>query len=277
MAPDQSLAFWLTRCEATDQHILAKANSNSLVKSNVVTRLNLDSFMDLSLFKSPSLPPPELPSADYLKMAKLGDHTPEPAGGDDQLGLAFPPQSFTHQPQQKAKGRHKPQTRAVSFQLPPGLAQPPSSQACPHELPKLAGPQPTVRQSDEVQLTALHPPVVQQLTSATTALITQVAATTPRNQPSHQQASQPLPVRSRMEKNNSELIAGKRDSILEETRTFHEIKLAISNSQEELPEVQTALKEAQLQASFAGDLSLFSAEQITSAKQKSKCALAWHI
>ena len=54
LAQDQSLAFWLGRCEATDQHILATANSNGLVKSNMVTRLNLDSFVDLSLFKSPA-------------------------------------------------------------------------------------------------------------------------------------------------------------------------------------------------------------------------------
>ena len=71
-----------------------------------------------------------------------------------------------------------------------------------------------------------------------------------------------------MEKNSSELIAGKRDSILEATRTFQEIELAISNSEEELPEAQTALKEAQLHAYFADDPSLFSAEEITTAKQK---------
>ena len=268
MAQDQSLAFWLGRCETTDQHILAKANSNSLVKSNVVTRLNLNSFMDLSLFKSPSLPPRELPSADYLKMAKLGDHTPATAGDEDQLRMAFPPQASFSKPQQKAKGRHKQQTRAVSFQLPPGLARPPSSQACPHELPELAWQQPPLRKPDELQLTALHPPVVQQPASATTALITQVAATTPRNQPSQQQASQHEPVRSQVEKNSSESTASKLDSILEETRTFQEIELAVSNSEEGLPEAQTALKEAQLHAYFAGDLSLFSAEKITRAKQK---------
>ena len=33
LAQDQSLAIWLGRCEATDEHILAKANSSSLVKS----------------------------------------------------------------------------------------------------------------------------------------------------------------------------------------------------------------------------------------------------
>ena len=267
LAQDQSLAFWLGRCEATDQHILAKANSNSLVKSNVVTRLNLDSFMDLSLFKSPSLPPPELPSADYLKMAKLGDHTPATARDEDQLGLAFPLQAFTHQPQHKAIRKHK-QQGTVSFQLPPGLAQSPSSQACPDELPDLAWQQPSLSKPDELQLAALRPPVVQQLASATTALITQVAATTPRNQPAQQQASQSQPVRSRMEKNSSEPKATKLDSLLEETRTFQEIELAVRNSEEELPEAQTALKEAQLHTYFAGDPSLFSAEQITRAKQK---------
>ena len=122
LAPDQSLAFWLGRCEATDQHILAKANSNSLVKSNFVTRLSLDSSMDLILFKSSSLPPPELPSAAYLKMAELGDQPTAKAGGEKQLRMEFPPQAYNNQPQQKAK-RKKKQKRAVSFQLPQGLAQ----------------------------------------------------------------------------------------------------------------------------------------------------------
>ena len=117
LAQDQSLASWLARCEATDQHILAKANSNSLVKSNLVTRLNLDRFMDLNLHKSPSLPPPELPSADYLKMAEFGAHTTAKAGGEEQLRMVSPPRAYSNTPQQKAIREHK-QQRAVSFQFP---------------------------------------------------------------------------------------------------------------------------------------------------------------
>ena len=60
LAQDQSLAIWLGRCEATDVHILAKANSNSLVKSNSVTRLSLNRSRDFARFKSINLPLPEL-------------------------------------------------------------------------------------------------------------------------------------------------------------------------------------------------------------------------
>ena len=41
LAQDQTLAIWLGRCEASDEHILAKANSSSLVKGRTVTRLSL--------------------------------------------------------------------------------------------------------------------------------------------------------------------------------------------------------------------------------------------
>ena len=71
-----------------------------------------------------------------------------------------------------------------------------------------------------------------------------------------------------MEKNSSELTAGKLDSILEETRNFQEIELAVTNSEAELSEAQAALKEAQLHAYFADDSGLFSTEKITTAKQK---------
>ena len=80
LAQHQRLAIWLGRREVTDEHILAKANSNSLVKSNFVTRLSLDSSRDLAMFKSISLPPPELASAAYLKMAELGDQPIAKAG-----------------------------------------------------------------------------------------------------------------------------------------------------------------------------------------------------
>ena len=77
LAQDHSLALWLGRCVATDEHILAKANSSSLVKSTFVTRLSLNRSRDLTTFKSISLPPPELGSAAYLKMAKYGDQPSE--------------------------------------------------------------------------------------------------------------------------------------------------------------------------------------------------------
>ena len=80
LAQDQTLAIWLGRCEASDEHILATANSSSLVKDRTVTRLSLESSMDPILFKSTSLPPPELSSAAYLTMAKLGDQPIAMAG-----------------------------------------------------------------------------------------------------------------------------------------------------------------------------------------------------
>ena len=124
LAQDQSLAIWLGRCEATDEHILAKANSSSLVKSNLVTRLSLDSSMDLTMFKSISLPPPELASTAPLKMVQLGDQPTAKAGGEEQLRLESPPQACTKHPQQKARAR-QPRALPSSFHLPPGLAQPP--------------------------------------------------------------------------------------------------------------------------------------------------------
>ena len=62
LAQDQNLAFWLGRCEPSDEHILATPNSSSLVTSSMVTRLSLKSSKDFTLFKSLHLPPPELAS-----------------------------------------------------------------------------------------------------------------------------------------------------------------------------------------------------------------------
>ena len=199
-------------------------------------------------------------------MAKLGDQPIAKAGGEEQLRMAFPPQAYNNHPQQKAIGKHK-QTRAVSFQIPPGLTQPVSSQACPYALTDLAWHRPALRQPNDLQLTALLPPVVQQPASPTTTLITQVAATTLRNQSSEQQASQHQPVRSRVKK-RSEPTTSKLASSLDKARSFQEIELAVSTSEEELQEAQAAMKEAQLQAYFEDDLSLFSAEEIKKAKQK---------
>ena len=130
----------------------------------------------------------------------------------------------------------------------------------------LAWQQPALQQPHELQPTALHPPVVQQPASATTALIEQVIDPTSRRQPSEEQASQQQPVRR--SKKGSEEIANKLHSILEKARTFQEIELAVNTSEEELRESQAAVQDAQLQAYFADDLSLFPAEEIKKAKQK---------
>ena len=221
LAPDQSLAFWLGRCEATDQHILAKANSNSLVKSNFVTRLSLD--WTLSCSKAP---PPELPSAAYLKMAENGDQPTAKAGGEKQLWMEFPPQACNNQPQQTA------------------LPQPP-----------------------ELQITALHSPRVQQLASATTALIAPLIDPNSRSQPSEEQAShQQHESRSKNQK-GTDAIAHKLPSILDKARSFQEIQLAVNPSGKAILEAQEALKTSQPYASFDDDLSLFSAEEINKKQQ----------
>ena len=87
LQPQRSLAIWLGRCEATGEHILAKANNTSLVKSRTVTRLSLESSMDLGVFKSISIPPPELTSVASLKMAKEGDPPSDQAAGEGKLIL----------------------------------------------------------------------------------------------------------------------------------------------------------------------------------------------
>ena len=267
LVQDQTLAIWLGRCEATDAHIFAKANSNNLVKSNLVTRLSLDSSRDLTMFQSISLPPPEPTSAAYLKMAELGDQPSAQMGGERELRLVYPPQASNKQPQQKATRTHKQQIRALSFQLPPGLTQPPVSQACPYELPELAWQQPALQQPHELQSTALHPSDVQQPASATTALIKTVKPTS-RRQPSEEQASHQQPVSSNKQQEGSAQIDNKLQSLLEKARTLQEIELVVNTSEEEARESQAAMKDAQLRAYFDDDLSLFSAEEIKKAKQK---------
>ena len=212
LAQDQSLAFWLGRCEATDQHILAKANSNSLVKSNTVTRLSLDSSMDL--IKSSSLPPPEPPPAVYLKMAELGDQPTAKVGGEEQLRMEFPPQAYNNQPQQKAKGKHRQKenigTASFITSWPRCIDR--------SSLAKSALPQP-----HELQLTALHPPVVQQLASAATALIAQVIEPTSRSN----LLKSKLLISSRKNQKGTDATANKLQSILEKARTFQKIELAV--------------------------------------------------
>ena len=180
--------------------------------------------------------------------------------------MVSPPQASNHL-QPKAKGR-QPRVLHSSTQLPPGLAQPSSSQACPYELSDLAWQQPALQQPQELQPTALHPPVVQQPASATTVLIEQVIEPTSRRQPSEKQASQQQPVRRGKKPKGSEEIANKLHSILEKARTFQEIELAINTSEGEIRESQAAMKAAQLQAYLEDDLSWFSAEEITKAKHR---------
>ena len=223
--------------------------------------------MDLILFKSSSLPPPELPSATYLKMAEHGDQPTAKAGGEKQLRMEFPPQACNNQPQQKAK-RKKKQQRAVSFQLSQGLAQPTSLQDDQYALPDLAWQQSALPQPHELQLTALHSPVVQQLASATTALIAPVIDPNLRRQPSEEQASHQQHESRSTNQKGTDAIAHKLQSILEKARSFQEIELAVNPSEEALQEAQEALQSAQLHASFDDDLSLFSAEEINKAKQK---------
>ena len=245
---------------------LHDSDNKSMVKSRTVTRLSLQSSMDPILFKSITLPQPELASAAYLKMAKLGDQPIAKAGGESELRTASPPQAYRHL-HPKAKGSH---SRALysSAQLPPGLAQTSSSQACPYGLSDLAWQQPALHQSHALQPTALHPPVVQQPPSATTAWIEKVMAPTSSRQSSEAQASQQQPVRRSKTPTGSEETANKLYHILEKARTFQEIELAVNTSEEESRESQAALKVAQLQNYFEDDLSLFSAEEITKAQQK---------
>ena len=225
LTPDQTLAIWLGRRDASDEHIFAKANSSNLVKSNSVTRLSLPCSRDLTLFQSIGLPPPELSSAAYLKMAKLGDQPKAKAGGERELRRVSPPQTSPNL-QPKATGR---QPRALhSSQLPPGLAQPSLSQACPYELSDLACQQP-----HELQPTALRPSVVQQPASATTALTEQVTEPLLRRPSSEEQASQQQPVRRSKKPKGSEETTNKLQGILEKARTFQEIELAVNTSDEE--------------------------------------------
>ena len=189
LASDQSLALWLGRCEVTDEHVLAKAFSSSLVTSTFVTRMSLESSRDLDMFKSITLPPRELASAAYLKMAELGDQPSEQAGGATELKLEYQPQASTQHPQQKAQGRHEQQPSAMSFPLTPGVVPSPLPQACPYELSDLAWQQPALHYEKELPSTALHPPVVQQLASATTTSNLPFSEPTLRRQPSEEKAS----------------------------------------------------------------------------------------
>ena len=204
-------------------------------------------------------------------MANPGDQPIAKAGGERELRMVSPPQASKHL-QSKAKGR---QSRALhsSTQLPPGLAQPSSSQACPCESSDLAWQQPAPQHPRELQPPALHPPVVQQPASATTVLIEPVIEPSSRRQTSEEQASQQQPVRKSKEQKGTRPIASKLRNILEEARTFQEIELAVNSSEAEVKESKAAMQDAHLKAYFEDDLSLFPAEEIKKAKQKASESL----
>ena len=110
LQPQRSLAIWLGRCEATGEHILAKANNTSLVKSRTVTRLSLEEACNLATFKTISIPAPELSSSASVKMAKEGDQPTDQQGGESKLRLDLPPQAFTQPPSAKTKRKTKAST-----------------------------------------------------------------------------------------------------------------------------------------------------------------------
>ena len=113
LQPQRSLAISLGRCEATGEHILAKANNTSLVTSRTVTRLSLEGSTDLGVFESISIPAPALSSSASVKMAKEGDQPADQQGGDAQLRLLeFPPQAYTQPP---AKTKRKTTESTSSF------------------------------------------------------------------------------------------------------------------------------------------------------------------
>ena len=152
LQPQRSLAIWLGRCEATGEHILAKANNTSLVKSRTVTRLSLEGSCDLSVFKTISIPAPELSSSASVKMAKEGDQPTDQQGGESKLRLDVPPQAFTQPPQQRPRGRPRNQPAAFQPALvpPPGLEQPSTSTSLPQQ-----------QQQQALQPAALQPKVRQ--------------------------------------------------------------------------------------------------------------------
>ena len=245
LQPQRSLAIWLGRCESTGEHILAKANNSSLVKSRTVTRLSLEASMDLRVFKTISIPPPDLSSSALVKMAKERDQPTDQQGGDSKLRLEFPPQAYTQPPQQRPRGRPRNQPAAFqpAFFPPPGLAQP--SQQAPAFHPQPRGPQ---------QPAVQHPP-------SATALPQQAH----QPQPSSAQASEQQPVRRRLTGKRTDPIGSKLFNILEKARSSQEIELAVSAEEDELRDSKEALKDVHLQAYYEDDLSLFSEEDIKKA------------
>ena len=241
LQPQRSLAIWLGRCEATGEHILAKANNTSLVKSRTVTRLSLEEACNLATFKTISIPPPELASAASVKMSKEGDGPPE--GGEPKLRLDLQPQAFTQPPQQRARGRPKLQPPPFQPALapPPGLEQPSTSTSLPKQPAAASRPvalQPKAPQPPPPPL-ALQQPALQQ-----------------------------QPVRRRITQKGPGPAATKLHSILEKARSLHELEVAVNASEEELYDAKEALKDVHLQAYYEDDLSLFAEEDIKKAMLK---------
>ena len=238
LQPQRSLAIWLGRCEATGEHILAEANNTSLVKSRTVTRLSLEGSTDLGVFKSISIPAPELSSSASVKMAKEGDQPTDQQGGESQLRLEFPPQAYTQPPQQRPRGRPRNQPAAFQPALvpPPGLAQPSTSTSLPQ--PKQQAQPPA----------ALQPKV--------------------QHQPPAAPALQQQPVRRRTTQKGPGPAATKLHNILEKARSIREIELAVNAAEDELRDAKEALKDVHLQAYYEDDLSLFPEEEIKKATMK---------
>ena len=249
LQPQRSLAIWLGRCEATGEHILAKANNTSLVKSRTVTRLSLEEACNLATFKTISIPAPELSSSASVKMAKEGDQPTDQQGGEAKLRLDVPPQAFTQPPQQRPRGR--PKLHPAPFQPalvpPPGLAQPSTSTSLPQ--------QPTpASQPAALQPKAPQPP--------------------PPPQALQQPALQQQPVRRRITQKGPGPAATKLHSILEKARSSHELEVAVNAAEEELRDAKEALKDVHLQAYYEDDLSLFAAEDIKRAMLKEGASLS---
>ena len=240
LQPQRSLAIWLGRCEATGEHILAKANNTSLVKSRTVTRLSLEEACKLSTFKTISIPAPELSSSASVKMAKEGDQPTDQTGGEAKLRLDVPPQAFTQPPQQRPRGRPKLQPAPFNPALvpPPGLAQPSTSTSLPQPASQPAALQPKAQQPPP------PPPALQQ------------------------PALQQQPVRRRINQKGPGPAATKLHSILEKARSLHELEVAVNASEEELRDAKEALKDVHLQAYYEDDLSLFAEEDIKKAMLK---------
>ena len=242
LQPQRSLAIWLGRCEATGEHILAKANNTSLVKSRTVTRLSLEESCNLATFRTISIPAPELSSSASVKMAKEGDQPTDQQGGESKLRLDVPPQAFTQPPQQRPRGRPRNQPAAFQPALvpPPGLAQPSTSTSLP-------------QQPQQAKQPAALQPKVQQTPPPTAASAA----------PALQQ-----PVRRRITKKGPGPAATKLHSILEKARSTHELEVAVNAAEEELSDAKEALKDVHLQAYYEDDLSLFAEEDIKKAMLK---------
>ena len=252
LQPQRSLAIWLGRCEATGEHILAKANNTSLVKSRTVTRLSLEEACNLATFKTISIPAPELSSSASVKMAKEGDQPTDQQGGESKLRLDLPPQAFAQPPQQRPRGRPKLQPAPFQPALvpPPGLAQPSTSASLPQQPQQAKQPaalQPKARQPTPPQQ-ALQQPALQQ--------------------PALQPPALQQPVRRRITQKGPGPAATKLHSILEKARSQHELEVAVNAAEDELSDAKEALKDVHLQAYYEDDLSLFAEEDIKKAMLK---------